>query len=178
MQSIQLLSDSNYRIAGNFWGIKFSQIFMILWLFAKVFPAKFRGMVSFDTAKRSNPRKFSPRKSFFFTNSRKFSPSKVFHYTIHHLVTMDLNSKHIIFEQVCLREHQILGAKDSHCQLIFGLGEWKDSKLGCTLGPHAVLYMHASLNWEIGSFVFYMLVALTQVTRGEGVWCHKSKSLG
>ena len=54
-----------------------------------------------------------------------------------HLVTMDLNSKHIIFEQVCLREHQIFGAKDSHRQFIFGLGEWIDSNLGCTLRPHA-----------------------------------------
>ena len=117
---------------------------MILWLFAKVFPAKFRCMVSFGKKERS-PKVFST-KVILFTNLRKFSSSKVFHYTIHHLVTMDLNSKHIIFEQVCLREHQILGAKDSHRQFIFGLGEWKDSNLGCTLGPHAVLYMHASFN--------------------------------
>ena len=73
MQSIQLLSNSNYRIMGNFWGIKLSQIFVILWLFAKVFPAKFQGMVSFDTAKRSDPRKFSPRKSFFLPIREVFS---------------------------------------------------------------------------------------------------------
>ena len=40
---------------------------------------------------------------------------------------MDLNSKDIIFEQVSLREHQILGAKISHRQFSFGLGERTDS---------------------------------------------------
>ena len=43
---------------------------------------------------------------------------------LHHL---DLNSKDIIFEQFSLREHQILGAKISHHQFSFGLGEWTDS---------------------------------------------------
>ena len=47
---------------------------MVLWLFAKVFSAKFEGVASFGTAKVSNLRKFS--------NSCKFSPSKVSRYTV------------------------------------------------------------------------------------------------
>ena len=47
---------------------------MVLWLFAKVFSAKFEGVASFGTAKVSNSRKFS--------NSCKFSPSKVSRYTV------------------------------------------------------------------------------------------------
>ena len=44
---------------------------------------------------------------------------------LHHL---DLNSKDIIFEQFSLyKKHQILGAKISHHQFSFGLGEWTDS---------------------------------------------------
>ena len=38
--------------------------FAVLWLFAKVFSAKFGGMASFGTVKVSNPWKFSPRKSY------------------------------------------------------------------------------------------------------------------
>ena len=33
-------------------------------------------------ARVSNPRKFSPQKSYFFTNLRKFSPLKVSRYTV------------------------------------------------------------------------------------------------
>ena len=42
---------------------------------------KFRGVPSFGAAKASNPWKFSPQISYFFTNLQKFSPSKVSHYT-------------------------------------------------------------------------------------------------
>ena len=45
--------------------------FAVLWLFGKVFSAKFGSVVSFGTAKASNPRKFSLQKSGFL--SRKFS---------------------------------------------------------------------------------------------------------
>ena len=48
-----------YRIAGNFTN------FAVLGLFAKVFSAKFGGVVSFGTVKASNPQKFSLRKSYF-----------------------------------------------------------------------------------------------------------------
>ena len=36
--------------------------FAVLWLFAKVFYAKFGGVSSFGAAQSSNPRKFSPAK--------------------------------------------------------------------------------------------------------------------
>ena len=39
--------------------------FVVLWLFAKVFSAKFLGMVSFGVAKVRNPQKFSPQRSYF-----------------------------------------------------------------------------------------------------------------
>ena len=39
--------------------------FVDLWLFTKVFSVKFGGVVSFSMARASNPRKFSPLKSFF-----------------------------------------------------------------------------------------------------------------
>ena len=43
------------------------------------------------------------------------------------LVALDLNSKDIISEQVCLREYQIFGAKTLIVGLLGGLGEWTDS---------------------------------------------------
>ena len=51
-------------------------IFAVLWLFVKVFSTKFGGVVSFGTAKASNPRKFSPRKSHFSPISETFLPRK------------------------------------------------------------------------------------------------------
>ena len=39
--------------------------FVVLCLFAKVFSAKFGGVASFGVAQASNPRKISPRKSYF-----------------------------------------------------------------------------------------------------------------
>ena len=38
--------------------------FMALWLFVKVFSVKFGDIVSFGTAKESNPWKFSPQKLY------------------------------------------------------------------------------------------------------------------
>ena len=63
----------NYCIAENFWGEKTLANFAVLWLFAKVFSAKFGGMVSFGTAWASNPQKFSPRKSYFHQFAQVFS---------------------------------------------------------------------------------------------------------
>ena len=48
--------------------------FVVLWLFMKVFSAKFGGVASFPMAKESNQRNLF---FVFLTNSRKFSPSKV-----------------------------------------------------------------------------------------------------
>ena len=42
--------------------------FVDLWLFTKVFAVKFGGVVSFSMARASNPRKFSPQKSFFVSS--------------------------------------------------------------------------------------------------------------
>ena len=56
-----------YRIAGNgklSEGENFAN-FAFLWLFAKIFSAKFRGVVSFGVAQVRNPQKFSPQKSYF-----------------------------------------------------------------------------------------------------------------
>ena len=50
--------------------------FAVSWLFAKVFSAKFWGIVSFGAAKGFLC------ESCIFTNSQKFSPSKVFCYTV------------------------------------------------------------------------------------------------
>ena len=43
--------------------------FTVLWLFAKVFSMKFGGLPSFDSAKASNLRKFSPQKLYFSLES-------------------------------------------------------------------------------------------------------------
>ena len=48
--------------------------FAVLWLFANVFSAKFGGVVSFGAAKVSNPRKFSPQKSYFSPIRESFLP--------------------------------------------------------------------------------------------------------
>ena len=55
--------------------------FEVSWLFAKVFSAKYGGVVSFSgTSKQSA--KFFCTKIFFSTNSQKFSLMKVSHYTV------------------------------------------------------------------------------------------------
>ena len=46
--------------------------FAVLWLFAKVFSAKFGGMASIGTVKASNLRKFSLRKSYFSPIHKSF----------------------------------------------------------------------------------------------------------
>jgi len=52
-----------------------------VWWLAKVFSAKFGGVVSFGLAKASNLRKFSPRENLTFHQFAKvFSRSKVSHY--------------------------------------------------------------------------------------------------
>ena len=70
-------------IAENFRGRKLSQISQFVAI-RESFLRKIWSVVSFGTAKVSNPRKFSPRK--FPTNSRKFSHLKVSRYTVHLLV--------------------------------------------------------------------------------------------
>ena len=50
--------------------------FAVLWQFAKVFFTKFGGVASFGTADLSNPRKFSPQKSYFSPNRESFLPRK------------------------------------------------------------------------------------------------------
>ena len=50
--------------------------FRNLWLFVEVFFAKFWGMASFGTAKVSNPRKFSLRKSYFSPIRESLLPQK------------------------------------------------------------------------------------------------------
>ena len=54
----------------------------VLWLFVKVFSAKFGNKMFFGAAKLSNPQKFSLQK-FIFTSLWKFSPSKVSRYTVY-----------------------------------------------------------------------------------------------
>ena len=77
--------------------------FMVLWLFAKVFSAKFGGVVSFSTARASSPQKFCLQKSYFSPICEKFSPSKVSHYTVHqHVLRWSVNfSKGKIVLIVC-----------------------------------------------------------------------------
>ena len=50
--------------------------FAFLWLFAKVFSAKFGEMAYVGAAEGSNLQQFSLRKSLFFTNSWSFLPRK------------------------------------------------------------------------------------------------------
>ena len=54
---------------------------MSLWLFAKVFSAKFGGMASVGAAKEQSAKVFSV-KIIFFTNLQKFSPLKVSRYMV------------------------------------------------------------------------------------------------
>ena len=50
--------------------------FAVLSLFAKVFSAKIRGIVSFGAAKVSNPQKFSLEKLYFSPIHKSFLPRK------------------------------------------------------------------------------------------------------
>ena len=48
--------------------------FAVLWLFTKLFSAKFGGVASVGAAKESNQQKFSPRKSYFSPIHKSFLP--------------------------------------------------------------------------------------------------------
>ena len=69
-------NQKRYRIAGNFRRRKSFANFAVLWLFAKVFYTKLGDMLSFGTARVSNPWKFSPRKSYFSPICESFVPWK------------------------------------------------------------------------------------------------------
>ena len=62
--------------------------FVVLWLYAMVFSAKFGAWCLWRSKSEQSVKVFSA-KIVFFTNSRKFSPSKVSCYTVHvsHLVS-------------------------------------------------------------------------------------------
>ena len=64
-----------YSVAGNLRERKLAN-FVILWLFAKAFSAKFGSVAYFGGAKASNPRKFSLRKSYFSPIRESFLPRK------------------------------------------------------------------------------------------------------
>ena len=70
-----------YCIVGNFRERKLSWILQFMAI-CEFFFVKFESMVPFGTAKVSNLRKFSPKKSCFSPILKKFSSSKVSHYTI------------------------------------------------------------------------------------------------
>jgi len=55
---------------------------MVLWLFVKVFLAKFWGVGVLWHGKSEQSAKVFSAKIIFFTNLPKFSPSKVSHYTV------------------------------------------------------------------------------------------------
>ena len=72
--------NTEYRIAGSFRGRKVLQTshsFVAIIFLHEIWR---HGVLS--SGKSEQPQKFSPRKSYFFTNLRKFSPSKVSHYTV------------------------------------------------------------------------------------------------
>ena len=56
--------------------------FMVLWLFAKLFFAKFGDVTFFGAEKTSNPQKFSPQKSYFSPICNSFLPRKFPVYTV------------------------------------------------------------------------------------------------
>ena len=76
----------NVLYSGKLSREKTSVNFVVLWLFAKVFSAKFGDVASFGTAKANNLQKVFSTKIIFFTNSWKFSPSKVSTYCMWGLV--------------------------------------------------------------------------------------------
>ena len=71
-----------YRIAGNFWGRKLSQISWFCGYSQKFSLQKFGDVTLFGAAKTSNPQKFSPRKSYFSPICNSFLPQKFPVYTV------------------------------------------------------------------------------------------------
>ena len=69
-----LFSDCKYRISKKLLRGETFVNFVVLWLFLKVFSAKFGGVASFGAAQVSNPRKFFPRKSYFLPIRESFLP--------------------------------------------------------------------------------------------------------
>ena len=64
-----------YRIAGNFEGENFRKFYGFVAI-RKCFLHKIWGVASFGTAKVSNPRKFSPQKSYSSQIRKSFLPQK------------------------------------------------------------------------------------------------------
>ena len=71
----------NYRIAGNFWGRKLSQISRFCGYLRK-FPQQNLGVWCPLARHKRAIRESFLHENVFFTNSRKFSPSKVSRYTV------------------------------------------------------------------------------------------------
>ena len=78
--------------AGLEYRIAFSRF---LWLFAKVFSAKFGGVAPLVLQNEQSANVFST-KIVFFTNSRKFSLSKVSRYTVFTLIQASYFPKHLL----------------------------------------------------------------------------------
>ena len=67
--------------------------FEVLWLFVKVFAAKFWDVASLGAVRVSNPQKFSPRRSYFPPIRKSFCP-KVFRYTVSVTSTPPINASY------------------------------------------------------------------------------------
>ena len=65
--------SSDVPYSGKLSRKKTFMIFTVLWLFAKVFSAKFGGVASFGTAKVNNPQKFSWQNRIFHQFTKVFS---------------------------------------------------------------------------------------------------------
>ena len=67
---------TQYRVEGNFLGRKLFVNCAVCGYSQKFCPQNSGGVASFGAAKASNPRKFSPLKSYFSTISESFLPRK------------------------------------------------------------------------------------------------------
>ena len=77
-------------------GLEYRIAFLrFLWLFAKVFSAKFGGVAPLVLQNEQSANVFST-KIVFFTNSRKFSLSKVSRYTVFTLIQASYFPKHLL----------------------------------------------------------------------------------
>jgi len=94
---LAVLLWKDYRIAGNFQGSlsreKTFANFTVLWLFSKIFSAKFGSVASFGAAKACNLRKISPRQLYFSPIYESFLPQKfpALWYVVYNSITTIIN---------------------------------------------------------------------------------------
>ena len=106
--------------------------FVVLWLFGKVFSAKFGGVVSFSMARAINPQKFSPQKSYFSPIRGSFLPQNFQLYGSSTCCSPVMCAKHYLQLSLWTKFHVLINTMEYQAHY-------------CVQGTHSPIPSHLSL---------------------------------